>query len=168
MKRVLFVCTGNICRSPTAEGVFTRLVVEAGLAHLIEADSAGTHEYHIGEPPDRRSQSAARRRGVDISGLRARRVERADFDDFDYVVAMDRGHVGALNAECPARRRHVVKLFLRDFAPHLGVQDVPDPYYGGPQGFEYVLDVIEAAAAGLLAEIQASLAAEADARADGR
>lgn len=153
MVSVLFVCTGNICRSPSAEGVFQHLVDTAGLGEHIEVDSAGTHDYHAGEPPDRRSQQAAARRGYNLSHLRAREVDRADFQRFDYLVAMDQGHYRYLRALCPRGLDHKVKLFL-DFAPHLNLKDVPDPYYGGAHGFENVLDLIEEAARGLLAEIQ--------------
>lgn len=154
MKRVLFVCTGNICRSPTAEGVFTKFVADAGLKDAVDIDSAGTHAYHIGDPPDRRSQAAARVRGYELGHLRGRQVERSDFNEFDYVIAMDKWNLEILESMCPRGRSHVVKLFLRDFAPHLGVAEVPDPYYGGPDGFERVLDMIEDASRGLLAIIQ--------------
>jgi protein-tyrosine phosphatase len=155
MVGVLFVCTGNICRSPTAEGVFRALVDEAGLADRIRVDSAGTHGYHIGEPPDRRSQAAARRRGVDLGGQRAREVSILDFERFDYIVAMERGHVRILEGFCPAGEEHRIRTML-EFAPDLSVTDVPDPYYGGGDGFETVLDMIERAAAGLLADIRAN------------
>jgi protein-tyrosine phosphatase len=150
--RVLFVCMGNICRSPTAEGVFKRLVTNAGLDAEIESDSAGTHDYHIGDPPDGRSQSAARRRGCDLSTLRARQVAHDDFAAFDYVLAMDETNLTALRGLCPANYRERVKLFL-EFAPEAGRRDVPDPYYGGAQGFEDVLDLVELAAQGLLDHI---------------
>lgn len=150
--RVLFVCMGNICRSPTAEGVFRRRAREAGLDALVEADSAGTHDYHIGEPPDARSQQAAARRGYDLGGLRARQVAVEDFAAFDYVLAMDRTNHAALLRLCPQQYRDRVRLFL-DFAPACGVREVPDPYYGGARGFEAVLDLVEAAAQGLCDEI---------------
>lgn len=156
MKRVLFVCTGNICRSPTAEGVFTKFVADAGLTDAIDIDSAGTHAYHIGDPPDRRSQAAAKRRGYELGHLRGRQVERSDFNDFDYVIAMDKWNLEILESLCPPQRTQVVKLFLRDFAPHLGIAEVPDPYYGGSDGFERVLDMIEDASRGLLREISGS------------
>lgn len=152
--RVLFVCTGNICRSPSAEGFFRALVEREGLSHRIETDSAGTGGWHVGEPPDRRSQNAARRRGVDLSPLRARRVELADFRRFDLIISMDQSHHQALSrmlpGEIPPSR---LSLFLSyiDGAPLL---DVPDPYYGGETGFEYVLDLIEQGCAGLLAHIR--------------
>jgi protein-tyrosine phosphatase len=150
--RVLFVCMGNICRSPTAEGVFKHLVAKHGLAVEIESDSAGTHDYHIGEPPDQRSQAAALRRGYDLSVLRARQVTADDFAAFDYVLAMDKVNLAALHRLCPAQYRDRVKLFL-EFAPQAGRLDVPDPYYGGEKGFEEVLDLVELAAQGLLDHI---------------
>ncbi len=152
---VLFVCTGNICRSPTAEGVFRALVSSDGLEDRIRVDSAGTHGWHIGNPPDSRSQDAARRRGIELGDLRAREVSILDFDRFDYIVAMDRGHVEILNGFCPDGERHRIRTML-EFAPDLNEADVPDPYYGSGDGFERVLDMIEAAAAGLLADIRAT------------
>jgi protein-tyrosine phosphatase len=149
MKRVLFVCTGNICRSPTAEGVFRKLVADAGLADLIATDSAGTHGYHVGEPPDHRMQAAARRRGYDLSRLRARRVAREDFHRFDLVLAMDREHHGILAGLAPPSAGHKVKLMM-EFGRRSALEEVPDPYYGGPEGFELVLDLLEDAAEGLL------------------
>lgn len=154
MVKVLFVCLGNICRSPTAEGVFRALVRDGGLADRIEVDSAGTSDWHIGEPPDGRGQAAAARRGYDLSVLRARQVTAHDFDRFDYVIAMDQANLAKLSALAPAGRGDKLSLFLA-FAPELGVREVPDPYYGGPDGFDDVLDMIEAASRGLLADIQA-------------
>lgn len=151
--RVLFVCMGNICRSPTAHGVFRHLVTERGLGHLIEIDSAGTHAYHVGEPPDRRAQSTATARGVDLADLRARRVAASDFEQFDYILAMDRGNYEMLVSQCPTTARAKVALFL-EFAPEVGHKEVPDPYYGGQKGFERVFDMVEAAANGLLADIE--------------
>ncbi|MEO5335778.1 MAG: low molecular weight phosphotyrosine protein phosphatase [Magnetospirillum sp. WYHS-4] len=153
MVRVLFVCLGNICRSPTAEGVFRALVEKEGLAGHIHVDSAGTGAYHVGEPPDARSQAAAARRGVDLSPLRARQAVREDFHRFDYVLAMDRDNLRNLQALCPKGEEHRLRLFL-DFAPQAGRREVPDPYYGGPQGFDTVLDLAEAASRGLLAHIR--------------
>ena len=154
--RVLFVCTGNICRSPTAEGVFRALVAKHGLGGRIEADSAGTGDWHVGEPPDERSQEAALRRGIDLSTIRGRQVGRDDFATFDLVVAMDRSHVRALQRLAPAAKDKV-RLFL-DYAPGEKGRDVPDPYFGGGSGFDRVLDMIEAGCAGLLAELCADSA----------
>ncbi len=151
--RVLFICTGNICRSPTAEGVFRTLVHEEGLAGSVEADSAGIHGYHVGEPPDPRSVAAARRRGVDLSDLRARRVRSDDFERFDYLIAMDHGHRSALAAMASPRGEGRIHMML-GFAPQLAVEEVPDPYYGGGDGFEHVLDLIEASSAGLIEHIR--------------
>lgn len=153
--KVLFICMGNICRSPTAEGVFKRHVIQAGLADLILSDSAGTHDYHSGEPPDRRAQVAARRRGYDIASLRARRVSAEDFARFDLLLAMDEHNLETLKQHCPPEHRYKLRLFL-EFAGG-AVREVPDPYYGGPQGFEQVLDLIEDAAQGLLRHIHSKL-----------
>ena len=152
MIRVLFVCLGNICRSPTAQGVFRARVARAGLAHAIATDSAGTHDYHIGDPPDRRARAAAGRRGVDISDLRGRQATREDFTRFDYVLAMDRANFSHLARLCPQGAESRLRLLL-EFAPRAGLDEVPDPYYGGEAGFERVLDLAEAAAEGLLAHI---------------
>ncbi|HEC17943.1 MAG TPA: low molecular weight phosphotyrosine protein phosphatase [Gammaproteobacteria bacterium] len=151
--KVLFVCMGNICRSPTAEGVFAKQVRDAGLEHLIEIDSAGTHAYHVGEPPDPRAQKTASKRGIDLSSLRARRAVAEDFEVFDYVLAMDRDNQQGLQDICPPGMEHKLQLFL-SYAPNLEHDEVPDPYYGGPLGFERVLDMIEEAAEGLLQDIQ--------------
>ncbi len=153
MFKVLFVCTGNICRSPTAEGVFRHMVAEAGLGGGISVDSAGTHDYHVGEPPDPRSCAAAATRGYRIDDLRARKFSPRDFHHFDLVLAMDRGHHRFLTRVMPVTRAERLRLFL-DFAPNLGVQDVPDPYYGGPEGFVQVLDLIEAGARAVLASLR--------------
>jgi len=144
---------GNICRSPTAEGIFRHLLRGEGFADRILTDSAGTHGYHIGEPPDERAQEAALRRGIDISDLRARRVAREDFDLFDYILAMDQENHRTLKAICPPVHRGKLKLFM-EFAPDFGVREVPDPYYGGLLGFEQVFDLVEAAAFGLLEDIR--------------
>jgi len=146
---VLFVCTGNICRSPTAEGIFRKLVADAGMSEAIVADSAGTHDYHVGEPPDPRAQEAASQRGYDLSGLRARRVERADFERFDVVIAMDRGHLRALSRLAQPVAAGKMKLMM-SYAKSFAQDDVPDPYYGGSQDFERVLDMLEDASRGLL------------------
>ena len=154
--RVLFCCMGNICRSPTAHGVFEGLVERAGLSHLIEVDSAGTHAYHVGNPPDRRAQATALGRGYDLSNQRARKAEVVDFERFDCVLAMDHDNYAILRGICPTGQEAKLRLFM-EFAPGLGVAEVPDPYYGGPQGFEQVFDLVEAAANGLLAEIRGRL-----------
>ena len=150
---VLFVCMGNICRSPTAEAVFRHAVANAELAHLIECDSAGTHGYHIGEPPDRRAQQAALRRGYDMSNLRGRKVGRKDFERFDHVVAMDRHNLALLEEMCPSQYAHKLALYC-DFHAEFAGCEVPDPYYGGPQGFEQVLDMIEVVSASLIARLR--------------
>ena len=153
MVKVLFVCLGNICRSPTAEGVFRKLVQEQNLVRQIEIDSAGTHAYHVGEPPDERAQAAASRRGIDISGLRGRKAIAADIRTFDYVLAMDNENFENLNAICPAGLESKIRLFL-EFAPNRPEREVPDPYFGGTGGFDRVLDMIEEAALGLLEDIR--------------
>lgn len=153
MVRVLFVCMGNICRSPTAEGVFKALVEREQLAKQIEIDSAGTHAYHVGKPPDPRAQEAAHRRGIDLSDQRARKVRHEDFLEFDYVLAMDRSNYEDLRELCHPDYESRLRLFL-EFGQDPQVQDVPDPYYGGPQGFERVLDLIEQASVRLLADIR--------------
>jgi protein-tyrosine phosphatase len=153
MVRVLFVCLGNICRSPTAEGVFRQVVQQASLADYIDIDSAGTHAYHIGDPPDRRAQAAAARRGVDLSGLRGRQATPRDIEEFDYVLAMDRENLQNLQAICPSGLETKLRLFL-EFAGERVEREVPDPYFGGESGFDRVLDMIEDAAQGLLAHIR--------------
>lgn len=152
--RVLFVCMGNICRSPTAEGVFRRLVLARAPGLDVEIDSAGTHGYHVGDPPDSRAIAAARRRGIDISALRARMVEERDFARFDLIVAMDRLNREVLLDRSPDAYRSRIRL-LTEFAPASEGEDVPDPYYGGTVGFERVLDLVEEAATGLLDEVLA-------------
>ncbi|MDP7241188.1 MAG: low molecular weight protein-tyrosine-phosphatase [Rhodospirillales bacterium] len=153
MIKVVFVCLGNICRSPTAEGVFRALVEREGLGKRIAVDSAGTGAWHAGEAPDPRAQKAALRRGIDLSNIRARKAMKQDFNTFDYVLAMDLENLAALKKLCPPCEEHRLSLLL-DYAPEAGRRDVPDPYYIGGQGFENVLDLIEAAARGLLAHIQ--------------
>jgi protein-tyrosine phosphatase len=150
---VLFVCLGNICRSPTAEGVLRHLVAQQAPHLKIEIDSAGTADYHIGAPPDLRSQSAALRRGIDISGLRARQVTQEDFARFDLILAMDRENLRELEAMKPVNSRASIKLFL-DYAPDLNLRDVPDPYYRDAAAFEQVLDLTSAASRGLLASLE--------------
>lgn len=150
--RVLFVCLGNICRSPMAEGVFAKVAGEEGLGDIVEIDSAGTSSWHIDEPPDGRAQEAAREIGVDISELRGRQVRARDFDDFDFLIAMDESNLAKLRAAAPAACHDRIQLFL-DFAADTGRADVPDPYYGGADGFRYVLDLIERASRGLARHI---------------
>jgi protein-tyrosine phosphatase len=153
---VLMVCMGNICRSPTAEGVLRHLVGEAGLQDHIHIDSAGTHGYHVGAPPDERSTHHARLRGYDLSELRARQVKPADFARFDLILAMDHDNLALLQEDCPAEHRSKLRR-LMEFAP-AGVGDVvADPYYGGKQGFETVLDHVEAACQGLILHIRSEL-----------
>ena len=153
MIKVLFVCMGNICRSPTAHGVFQRLVEQTGMSHEIKTDSAGTHAYHVGHPPDPRAQTVALRRGINLSALRARRVSVSDFEKFDYILAMDQENLSVLRTSCPPEHSHKLRLFL-DFAPELKVNEVPDPYYGGATGFEQVLDLVEIASEGLLRHLR--------------
>ncbi len=149
---VLFVCMGNICRSPTAEGVFRSIVSKRELNFDIEIDSAGTHAYHAGSPPDERSQEAAKRRGIDLSYIRARVVEPDDFHRFDLVLAMDASNLDNLSTLCPPGKSERLQLFL-DYSSAPGSRNVPDPYYGGEGGFEKVLDLVEDAAQGLLQSI---------------
>jgi len=148
-QRILFVCMGNICRSPTAEGVTRTLAWRRGLADRFEFDSAGTHGYHVGAAPDRRARETAATRGYDLSALRARQVEPDDFDRFDLILAMDGDNLAFLESLCPPEHRGKLRLFL-EFARESRVREVPDPYYGGPDGFQQVLDLIEDAATGLL------------------
>ena len=152
------VCTGNICRSPTADGVLRHMLREAGLDTTVVVDSAGTHDYHIGDPPDPRSVATARSYGVDLSSLRARQVAPDDFASFDLILAMDEGHYDHLVRLCPPAYRERVKLYL-DYAPEFG-RIVPDPYYGGADGFELVWRMCQAVSAALLADIRTRLAAK--------
>lgn len=147
------MCLGNICRSPSAEAVFRAHVDRAGLTDRIAVDSAGTGDWHVGNPPDHRAQAAASRRGVDLSGLRARVVGPEDFHRFDYVLAMDDDNLADLSRMCPPGKEDRLALFL-DFAPALGERHVPDPYYGGARGFEVMLDLIEGGSRELLAHIR--------------
>lgn len=151
--KVLFVCLGNICRSPTAEAVFKARAAKAGLT--IESDSAGTATWHIGSRPDPRSQKAGEARGYSFAGLSAREVKIADFAAFDYILAMDRQNLQNLEMLCPPEHKSKLGLLL-EFAPDENVSEVPDPYYGGPDGFENVVDLIEAASDGLIAHISAA------------
>jgi protein-tyrosine phosphatase len=153
---VLFVCMGNICRSPTAEGMFRKHVADVGLADRIHIESAGTHAYHVGAPPDHRAQAAAARRGVTLTHIRARQISDEDFESFDYVFAMDKDNLGELLERAPAEHRDKVRLFL-DFAGTEQVAEVPDPYYGGTSGFELVLDLVEQGSERLLQRIRSGL-----------
>lgn len=150
---VLFVCMGNICRSPTAHGVFRKLVDDAGLSHVISIDSAGTHAYHVGNPPDGRSQATALSRGIEMSDLRARQVQRDDFALFDYILAMDSDNYNNLLAIASSDMKKKIRFFM-EFAEDTQVREVPDPYYGGASGFERVFDLVEKAASGLLEDIR--------------
>lgn len=149
---VLFVCMGNICRSPTAEGVFRKLHSELAPTLRLHVDSAGTHDYHIGQAPDARAIAAARARGIDISAHRGRQVSADDFRTFDYILAMDRANLAELRVIRPSAARAELGLLLA-FAANCPVDEVPDPYFGGSRGFEQVLDLIEQGAAGLLDRI---------------
>jgi protein-tyrosine phosphatase len=153
---VLFVCLGNICRSPTAEGVFRKLVADAGLIDRLHIDSAGTAGYHQGAPPDARAMEAANRRGFELNGLRARRVEAGDFERFDLILAMDRENLADLRRAAPDGARAELRLLL-EFSAAAGDPDVPDPYYGGRNGFEQVLDLVSEACAGLLEDVRRRL-----------
>lgn len=150
---VIFVCLGNICRSPTAHGVFRQLVSDKGWAHLIEIDSAGTAAYHVGKQADARSRSVAKQRGIAMDDLRARKVDLGDIIEFDYILAMDESNYADLLEMALPEHRHKIRLFL-EFAPQFNQKEVPDPYYGGADGFNYVFDLVEAASAGLLADIE--------------
>lgn len=155
--RVLFICMGNICRSPTAEGVFRHQVIKAGLANQVLIDSAGTHNYHPGEAPDMRSQRHAAKRGYDLSPIRARQLTDEDFVHFDLLLVMDWDNLALTEARCPPQ--HQVKLRrLTEFCTQLEATVVPDPYYDGEAGFEYVLDLIEDASEGLLNHVQKKIA----------
>ncbi len=148
-KKILFVCTGNICRSPSAEGVALHLIAQAGLADRFEVDSAGTHGYHVGEAPDPRSVKTAAKRGYDLRPLRARKLEIADFQRFDLLLAMDRGHLDIMHRLSPEVYRPKLGLFMQ-YARRFDLDEVPDPYYGGEAGFDAVLDYCEDAVAGLI------------------
>lgn len=147
--RILFVCTGNICRSPSADGVARYWIAKLGLGDEIEVDSAGTHGFHAGERPDPRTMKAAASRGYDLSRLRARRLVSADFEYFDLLLAMDQGHLDHMRRVCPPPHAHKLRRFM-EFAESRPVGDVPDPYYGGEQGFDVVLDMVEDGVRGLL------------------
>lgn len=151
--RVLFVCLGNICRSPTAHGVFQYAVEQAGLAHVINVDSAGTSNWHIGAPPDKRSVAEARKRGYELSSLRARQAVAQDFNEFDYILAMDKQNLEHLEKLQPKHFTRHLGLFL-DFSQQKNYREMPDPYHGGAAGFALVLDLVEEASAGLLEHIR--------------
>jgi len=151
--RILFVCLGNICRSPTAEGVLRTLAAREAPELRLEVDSAGTADFHVGEPPDPRTQAAGLRRGYDLAALRARVIEPADFGHFDLILAMDEDNLRVLRRRAPPHVHERLRLLL-EFAPDADSRDVPDPYYGGPNGFEEVLDLVEAATRGLLTHLR--------------
>lgn len=149
MTKVLFVCMGNICRSPTAEGVFRKMVRDVGLSDTVKVDSAGTHGYHVGEAPDVRAQLAGRKRGYELADLRARQITADDYRDCDYILAMDWENLSAMQQQCPRQYKHKLHLLMR-FASEFDAATVPDPYYGGNEGFNTVLDYVEDACQGLL------------------
>lgn len=151
--KVLFVCMGNICRSPSAEGVFRNTVETSGLRDYVEVASAGTHNYHVGGPADPRSHAAAGTRGIDLSNHKAQQLKKEHFDIYDYIIVMDEVNHRAVTRMCPPGHADKVHYFM-DFAPQMNVREVPDPYYGGPDGFEHVLDLVEAASVGLLSDIR--------------
>lgn len=150
--KVLFVCMGNICRSPTAHGVFRKLIEDEGYGNVIYIESAGTHAYHVGESPDRRAQQTATQRGIDVSDLRAQKVRQSDYAEFDYILAMDMDNYSILESQCPDEYRDRLHLFM-DFAPDVEFIEVPDPYYGGAGGFDRVFDMVESGSRGLLKDI---------------
>jgi len=153
--KILFVCMGNICRSPTAEGVFNSLITKENLGQSFFVDSAGTHAYHLGDAPDLRAQKAARERGVELKHLRARRIADQDFKEFDHILVMDNENFQMVEQSCPNEFKHKLGYFL-DYAPQFNTREVPDPYYGGAYGFDRVLDMVEAASEGLLSFLQHS------------
>lgn len=153
--KVLFVCMGNICRSPTAEGVFSALIKSQNIENQFEIDSAGTHAYHEGDAPDLRAQKAAKDRGVDLAYIRGRKVIVGDYQDFDFLLVMDKDNYRNLMQYCPEEHQHKVRYFL-EYAPHLETVEVPDPYYGGKYGFERVLDMVEDASTGFLNSLKQS------------
>jgi protein-tyrosine phosphatase len=165
--KILFVCLGNICRSPTAEAVFRAIAAREAPDLAVQVDSAGTAGYHLGEPPDRRTLEAAARRGYDLSSRRARIVEPRDFEHFDLILAMDRHNLSVLERRAPPHTRERLRLLL-EFAPETGVSEVPDPYYGGPNGFEDVLDLIETASRGLCQALRKTGAASVKTGGRGR
>ena len=159
MIKVLFVCLGNICRSPSADAVLRKKVIDAGLSELVQVDSAGTAHWHAGEAPDARSIAAGQKRGYDLAVLRARQVTAADFEQFDYILAMDSQNLADLTAIRPSQAKTSALLFLAEFG-HTGHQNVPDPYYGKAKDFELVLDLLEPACDALLSDIRQHLGAQ--------
>jgi protein-tyrosine phosphatase len=157
---VLFVCMGNICRSPTADGVFRQKIINQGLKSSVQVDSAGTHNYHPGSPPDKRAQAVAAKRGYDLSRLRARQVRAEDFEAFDLILAMDQDNLALLQDRCPPPHQHKLRR-LTEFCQSHNTPEVPDPYYGGERGFEVVLDLVEDACDGLLLHVQRSIGTQA-------
>ena len=153
MVQVLCVCLGNICRSPTAEAVLRARAEKAGLGQVLRVDSAGTSAFHVNEPPDKRARAKALERGYDLSDIRARRFSATDFQVFDYILAMDASNQAELLNQCPGSERHKVELFMR-YHPDSDLDQVPDPYFGGEDGFERVLDLIEAASDGFIKHLQ--------------
>jgi len=158
---VLMVCMGNICRSPTAEGVLRARLARAGLGSRVRVDSAGTHGYHVGDPPDARARKHALARGVDLGSLRARAVQEADFDQFQLILAMDDDNLGELERMRPSAHPNQPRLLLSFASRFAGQREVPDPYYGGPEGFERVLDLVEDACDGVVEHLRRTLAAGA-------
>ncbi|MEW4982252.1 MAG: low molecular weight protein-tyrosine-phosphatase [Cycloclasticus sp.] len=156
MIKVLFICMGNICRSPTAHGIFRQMLAAKGLQDLIEVDSAGTHAYHVGKKPDQRSMQMATLRGVDLSDLRARQLDDYDFEEFDYLLVADEDNYYLTREACPLEYRHKIKYML-DFATRSTIKEVPDPYFGQGNGFERVFDLLEDACEGLLIELEKKL-----------
>ena len=150
--RILFVCMGNICRSPTAEGLLIEKVNTENASQNFEIDSCGTHEYHLGHPPDSRSQEAAAKRGIDLSNLRSRKIKASDFEYYDLILAMDNLNRDNLMRLCPDEYKYKIKLML-DYLPEYSFDEVPDPYYGGEHGFEHVLDILEEAIEALYEDI---------------
>jgi protein-tyrosine phosphatase len=148
-KSILFVCLGNICRSPIAEGLFRHIARQAGAADRFIIDSAGLGSWHVGHPPDERAQAALAARGIEISDLRARQITGDDFERFDLILAMDRSNRQGLLKIAPKDKQHKVRLFM-EYAPHLGVREIPDPFFGGREGFDYVCQLVDAACRGLL------------------